>query len=165
MRPAITHSKGATGSKATAQLKVRHPPARVWPVLADYAEVHRFHPGVKRSWAEGGPARGIGAERRCSLSPMGQLHERVVGWEEGRSITSLALTIKGLVGVKDLRGHWQVDPDDGGSRVSVTLSWVPAGAMGWLLDGAMMRPMFARGAGDAVAGLARYLAQTERGDP
>ena len=58
--------------------------SQIWSTLADYGNVHKFHPNVSNSFIlEGSAESGIGARRCCELSD-GKNHilERVTDWQE-----------------------------------------------------------------------------------
>lgn len=59
--------------------------ANAWAVLARYADVGDFHPGILRSSAVGEKTEGVGASRYCELPGKVAIHERVLEWEEGKS--------------------------------------------------------------------------------
>ena len=60
---------------------------KVWEVLADFKHVSHFHPLVKESPIISSTERGIGAIRRCEFHDGTCAVEKIIGWEEGHSLT------------------------------------------------------------------------------
>lgn len=59
---------------------VAAPPAAVWAVLADYPNIAAWNDGVQNSYAIGEALEGVGAQRRCELTPSGAMRETVTEW-------------------------------------------------------------------------------------
>jgi carbon monoxide dehydrogenase subunit G len=62
-------------------------PAVVWSVLDDFGDIARWSPGVKHSILTSEGPVGLGSTRHCDFVPMGQVNERIEGYELGRSMT------------------------------------------------------------------------------
>lgn len=58
---------------------------KAWAVLARYADVGDFHPGILKSSAVGDRREGVGASRYCELPGKVAIHERVLEWDDGKS--------------------------------------------------------------------------------
>ena len=59
---------------------VAAPRSSVWAVLADYPNIAAWNDGVKNSHAIGEATEGVGAQRRCELTPAGAMRETVTEW-------------------------------------------------------------------------------------
>lgn len=73
------------------QIHLRHqfpyPAPEVWGWLSDYTNIHRIHPLIEKSYAEGSKSCGVGAVRVCEMKGGMRLKERVVDWREGGQYT------------------------------------------------------------------------------
>lgn len=76
----------ATGQDAhmrnlTIEGTIAAPRSAVWTVLADYPNIADWNDGVQRSLALGESTEGVGAQRRCELTPAGAMRETVTEWQ------------------------------------------------------------------------------------
>lgn len=86
------------------------PASALWTYLADYANIHRFHPKLKGSnFIEGATTCEIGSTRQCDMKDGHFLKEKVIEWQEGSHYTvdiyetSMPMTsAKATLGVKPL---------------------------------------------------------------
>ncbi|MFQ5509768.1 MAG: SRPBCC family protein [Leptospirillia bacterium] len=134
---------------------IRAPRVTVWEWLADYTNIHRFHPLLNTVTQETPEACGIGAVRRCDLKDGQFLRERVVDWNEGEwyrveifeSSMPLASAF-GTLGVSDAA--------DGGSEAYMIMDYTPKfGPLGRLMDRMMMRRMMGGMMQQVLAALAQ----------
>jgi hypothetical protein len=140
----------------TMSRELSAPAEKVWPVLADYQHVDRFHPYV-RHVTSGAVACGLGAERVCHLEGMLALKERVVEWVEGRGYRVEASTAFAFLG--DLEGGLWLEPLEGcRSTVRFDLAFLPRfGFLGRLFGRAWLG-FVAEGMGEHIlAGLEHHL--------
>jgi len=131
-------------------------PARVWAAFADFGGIHKFHPFVETSPMLSQNASGLGAERRCEFYDGNSVCERVVGVEEG---TSMTIDIyEGSMPLERAEARIHLEPADGGTRVrfvmDYTVKWGPIGA---LMDVMMMRRKMRGMLGKVLAGLETHL--------
>lgn len=62
--------------------------AELWPHLADYGNVNKFHPFLKGSDYTGETTEGgLGATRQCDFKDGNTIKEKVIEWNEGSSYT------------------------------------------------------------------------------
>lgn len=60
----------------------------LWKYLADFSNIYRFHPLLKKSkLIEDSCMEGKGAERQCFMLDGSYVKERVLAWEEGKFYT------------------------------------------------------------------------------
>jgi len=55
--------------------------------VTNLGAVQNFAPGVNESYYTSEHRQGVGINRHCHLSPMGEVDERVVSWNEGEGFT------------------------------------------------------------------------------
>ncbi|MFO0601079.1 MAG: SRPBCC family protein [Myxococcaceae bacterium] len=137
-RPRITRDADGT-LVLTMTRELDAPVATVWPILADYQHVDRFHPYVERVEVVGDAQCGVGAERVCHLEGMPALRERVTEWVEGRGYRISAQSPIGFLG--ELAGGLWLDEHASSQRsvVRFELSFKPKlGPMGRFLGGAWL---------------------------
>ena len=64
--------------------KIQSPISKVWEILSDYSNIHRFHPLLKTSgFVEGSCVAEPGATRQCDMVDGSFLKERIIEWKEG----------------------------------------------------------------------------------
>ena len=64
------------------------PAKDAWDYLADYSNIHRFHPLLKGSnFIEGAQSCEIGSTRQCDMKDGSYIKERVIEWQEGSHYT------------------------------------------------------------------------------
>jgi hypothetical protein len=64
--------------------KINATKEEVWHLVADYANIHRFHPLLKTSgFIEGSCTHEPGATRQCDMLDGSFLKERITDWKEG----------------------------------------------------------------------------------
>ena len=59
----------------------------VWEIIADYPNVHRFHPLVSHADMLSDTQRGVGATRVCNMYDKTSVAEEIVDWQEGKGYT------------------------------------------------------------------------------
>ena len=70
------------------QIKIKRtinaPSDALWAYLADYSNIHRFHPLLKGSdFIEGAQTCEIGSTRQCDMKDGNYIKEKVTDWKEG----------------------------------------------------------------------------------
>ena len=147
-------------AKITRQVRIDASKEKTWEVLADFGAVASWAPTILQSHSTTEANGGVGAERTCEHEKMGQLVERITGWDEGSSLSYDV--IKGLpFPMKSLNNVWSVRADGDGAVVTVTMDFRmglgPLGALPTLMARVMMRKEMAV----SLAGLKQY---TETGE-
>jgi len=70
--------------KVKVKRKINAPSAILWAYLADYSNINRFHPLLKKSeFIEGSESCEIGSTRQCDMKDGNHIKERVTDWKEG----------------------------------------------------------------------------------
>jgi hypothetical protein len=92
-------------------------PNAIWAVLADFASISGWAPNVDHSCLMSDRADGVDAVRRIQAG-RNTVIERVVGWDEARS---LAYTIEGLPPIiRSVLNRWDLRVTPAGTAVSLT---------------------------------------------
>ena len=128
----------ATVSKT---LRLAVPAEKAWAIISDYGAIHKYHPGVERSPILNGIERGVGAIRRCEFYDGSSVVEKVISWQDGRSLT---VELSGMsMPLKQAQAQLQVrQAGKGTSDVTITMDFTPKfGPLGWLMGQVMMKPM------------------------
>ena len=73
---------------------INAPIDKVWPVLADFGETHRWNPEVPFSTTIGEKPTGLGAQRKCELDDNGSkwITEEIVAYDEANHRYTVRLT-------------------------------------------------------------------------
>ena len=130
-------------------------PAAVWRVLADFGGIASWNPNLRGSHLlEGSANEGEGAMRQCDLSDgKNWIRERVVAWEEGRSLT--VDIYEGTMPLQSASATLGVQPlPDGGSEAWMEFDYtVKMGVLGALMDVVMMKSMMRKNMDRLLEGL------------
>ncbi len=119
--------------------KVNASAATAWSVIADFQNVHRYHPIVERVTQASENERGPGAARVCHFYDGGSVKETITGWREGESF-EVELT-EGSMPFKRSSAMMRVAPlDEQHSCVTLSMDYEPKfGVAGQLMDRLMIR--------------------------
>ena len=113
----------------------------VWPHLADFSGIARFHPFVETADQLSEQNEGVSDSRRCNFYDGKNVVERVIEWQPGRcmkiELSEISMPIKRAV------AEMSVAPrGDGQSEVTISMNLVPKfGLLGALMGVLMMKPM------------------------
>ena len=146
-------------SRFTVEGRINAPKQRVWEVLAEIGDIHKWNPGVSHSYATSDYKQGEGATRHCDLhNPRGYLEERAFDWREGDGfkidIYASSYPLKRNVVQFSLREQ------DGGTVVSLSPDYdLQYGVLGALADRLFIRRKLVEGMRGLVAGL-KYHVET-----
>ena len=146
----------------TVQRTVSHSPDIVWPALADFGGIYRFHPLVERSQVHPGtPTTGLGAERTCHFHDGNKIDERVVGFEDGKSLD--VEIYEGTMPLKTARARMEIRPaGEGQTAVTMSMEYTPKfGVMGRAMDVLMMNRKFRQILTSVLAALDEHLTTGE----
>lgn len=132
-------------------------PQRAWEVLADYGNVHQFHPLVRHAEILSASDRGLGAVRVCNFYDGTSVKETVTHWQEPRSFT-VNLT-EGSMPLAWAEATLAVAPSENGrASVSIAMDFTPKwGPIGWMMGIVMMKPMMKRMFTKVIAGLDHHI--------
>jgi uncharacterized protein YndB with AHSA1/START domain len=144
-------------SQLTVTKTINAPIDTVWPALADFGGIHRFHPGVKNSYLLNDKEGGVGAQRVCEFYDGNSITEEVSGWEDGCHMT-VDIT-KGSLPIRDAAGTIEVTANgEGTTRIDFTVRYEPKfGPLGKVMDVVMMRPNFRKLLGQVIDGLETHV--------
>ena len=106
--------------------------------LAKLDALDSFDPGVKRSTVVSPADEGVGAMRRCELTPGGWYEEQVTEWKPAASL-AFELSACSLP-VTSLRHQYRLEPDEQGTLVTQRMEYrLKFGPVGKLLDAVVVR--------------------------
>ena len=119
--------------------KVHATAATAWSAIADFQNVHRYHPIVERVTQISEHDRGLGAGRICHFYDGGSVKETITAWKEGESF-EVELT-EGSMPFKRSRATMRVLPfDEENSCVTLSMDYeTKFGPVGKLMDRLMIR--------------------------
>jgi len=101
--------------KINIKRKINAPAAALWAYLADYENIHRFHPLIKSEgshYIEGSDTCELGSLRQCNFTDGHHIKEKLIEWKDGSHYTvdiydsTMPMkAAKATLGVKDLGGN------------------------------------------------------------
>ncbi len=125
----------------TIERTVAAPRHDVWAVLADYPNIAAWNDGVQASHAIGEVVEGVGAQRRCELTPSGAMRETVREWSpEDRMV----IDIDDIEKMPVKTAAMMFSLEERGDRTSVTMSYdydPKGGPLAFLVAAMLARPM------------------------
>ena len=138
------------------QVAIDAPKEKVWEVLADFSGVANWAPTIKESTSTTEANGGVNAERSCDHEKMGTIHERIVAWDEGNSLSYDV--IKGLpFPMKSLNNIWAVSSLGEGALVTLTMEFqMKMGLLGFM-PALMARVPMRKEMKVSLAGLKQYV--------
>ncbi len=84
---AFSHLKNYV-MKVNIKKTINAPSDILWSYLADYSNIHRYHPLLKGShFIEGAETCELGSTRQCNMKDGNYIKERVSDWKEGSHYT------------------------------------------------------------------------------
>ena len=108
--------------KLVRQVTIDASKEKVWEVLADFSGVANWAPTISESRSTTEANGGVGAERTCKHVKMGNIEERIVAWEDDRSLSYDV--IKGLpFPMKSINNTWSVNAAGDNAIVSVAMDF------------------------------------------
>lgn len=146
-------------TKLSYETRIEAPVEQVWDVLSDFAGVWRYSPTVTKSHSTNETDTGVGAERHCDLAFAGtSVEERIVDWQEGRSMDIEIIGGEKMPPIKNVLGHFEVEPDGEGTIVRGSMRYdTKLGPVGWVADRVIVRRKFGNAFGLIFAGLKHYV--------
>lgn len=135
---------------------------RVWEVIADYPNVHHYHPLVDNVDLRSSTERGVGASRVCNFYDNTSVAEEVTDWQEGKSFTvelsEFSLPVKSATATMNVEATGA-----NRSEVAIAMELTPKfGALvGWLMGTVVMRPLMRKTFKQVLAGLEHHAATGE----
>lgn len=95
----------------TVKRKANAPAADLWNYIADFSNIHKFHPFLKSShFIEGSNTCEVGSSRQCNFKDGSVFKETIKKWNEGSSYTIQAEDSTGRI--KDATASLGVTPID-----------------------------------------------------
>ena len=136
--------------------RISLPAEDVWPHLADFSGIARFHPFVETADQLSENNEGVGARRKCNFYDGKSVVERVLEWEPGRrqkiELSEMPMPMKRAV------AEFTVTPrGDRDTEVSITMFFTPKfGPLGALMGVLMMKPMMRKIFAQVLQGLEHH---------
>lgn len=142
--------------KLVRQVAINASKEKVWEVLADFSGAANWAPTILESRSTTEANGGVGAERTCKHEKMGNIVERIVAWEDGRSLSYDV--VKGLpFPMKSMNLIWSVNAAEDNAMVSAAMEFrMGMGPLG-ALPALMARPMMRKEMQVSLAGLKQYV--------
>jgi ribosome-associated toxin RatA of RatAB toxin-antitoxin module len=112
--------------KITVKRKTNAPAERLWSYLADFSNIHRFHPFLKDSFfINGSDSTDVGSARQCNFKDGSEFKETITEWNDGSNYTIEAEDSTGRI--KSVKATVGVNPiDSERSEVYMTIDMIPA---------------------------------------
>jgi mxaD protein len=92
--PVLVFAHGPTPQKIEQRITVAAPPAVVWAIVGDFANLAAWHPLVARSTGTGG--KEVGAERTVALKTGGEIVDGLDEYDEARRALTYRLSRENL---------------------------------------------------------------------
>ena len=129
----------------------------VWPALAAYEAVDRYHPLVERVSMSSEEARGLGACRTCHMYDGTSVDERVVDWQDGHGfkveLSNFSMPLKSAVAEMKVRST-----GERASEGSIAMEFVvKGGPLGGVMGQLVMKPMMRRMFGQVLRSLEHHV--------
>lgn len=145
-------------NKITHEVWIDAPRQKVWDVLADFGNVYLTNPYITKSYLTSDQKTGVGTTRHCDLTLFGAtVEERIIGWDEGRSIEIDIYDRKNLPVIKTQGAAFTLQDENGGTRlrgaIHYTLKYGPIGA---LMNTFMLKPQNTKAWTTFLAGIKHY---------
>ena len=152
-------------SSITRSIQIESPAERVWGVLADFGNIYCWNPNVSTSHSTSATNEGVGASRHCDLRG-GSIEERIVAWEDGRSLTIDIFDAQGSPSrLARATAKFTVEAANGRSIVTASLDYrLKGGLLGALMDALVARRQLASSFEQLLAGLRRHVTTGEQID-
>jgi mxaD protein len=90
MTAVAAHAHGPTPHKVEEKIDIAAPPAKVWEIVKNFADIGNWHPLVAKSEGTGG--NGSGAERHVTLKSGGELLDGLDDYSDGEMHYSYRLS-------------------------------------------------------------------------
>ena len=124
------------------QVSIKAPSTKVWDALADFGNVQQMSPNIVKSFLNTNQKNGLGATRHCDFTQMGaSVDEKIIGWDEGKSIKIQLYNPKKLPMIKDMEALFELEEKGEDTLLKGTFQYDMGGALGGLMNGLMMRNM------------------------
>jgi hypothetical protein len=131
---------GKAPTRITMAVEIDAPIADVWESFANIGDIYLNSPTVSTSALSSDIQRGVGATRHMemSLKKGATLDERVIQWDEGRSMELEVYEIHGVMGVQTMGGDFRLEEKGGVTVLTSTLNYsMTNGFFGFMNDRGM----------------------------
>ena len=137
-------------------IRIDAAPEKVWSALASLDALDRYDPGVAKAQILSDAKEGLGAARRCDLTPGGWFKEKVSEW---RPHEALAFELyECTLPVRRLKHRYTIVPDGTGTVVRQRMEYeLKFGPLGRFLDALVVKRKWNAGIRSFFGGLKRYV--------
>ena len=126
----------------TRTVSIKASKEKVWEALADFGNVQHMSPNISKSYLTSDMANGLGATRHCDFTAMGaSVEEKIVGWDEGRSIKIALYDTKNIPMAKDMGAYFELNGEDGNVILTATFEYGTSGAIAGFMNNLAMKKM------------------------
>ncbi len=106
------------------EIRIDAPKSQVWDILNDLAGVQNFSPDVRESYYVSEQKEGIDAARFCEFHNDMAVEEKVIDWEDGKSLTLSIDFISGMTPpLKNVAGKLSVREDASHTIMTMQLTY------------------------------------------
>lgn len=132
----------------------------VWSVLADIGHIALWNPGVVHSEKTSPGEVNVGSGRHCDLGGKNYLDEKIIAFEPIKTMTIRVTETNLPFANADIR--FFLKPQGAGTLVTVSPRYqLKYGALGRILDWAMVRRQYQKGMRGLLMGLKKHVENTE----
>ena len=136
---------------------------KVWDALADFGNVQNMSPNIAKSYLTTEKTNGIGAERHCDFTAMGvQVEERIVEWEEGKSMKIEIYERKNMPMLTDIFATFEVSEKDKKVLLQADFEYDMSNRLGNLINGLVMKKMNVKSWELFLAGIKHHIETGEK---
>lgn len=139
-------------------IEIDAPKERVWKALADFGNICHAHPAVDTSHVTSSQKEGVGATRHCNFNMMGATaEERIVEWNDGKSLKIEAYEIKKLPGMDKIAVDFAVEAKGDKTLLTTTMEYSMKNFIFDIMNNLMMKKMNAQLLDGIAAGHKKYI--------
>ncbi len=147
-------------TKMATDMVLSAPRRHVWAVLADLEGVSHWNPTIERAECITEQRTGLGAQRRCYMSPSGWMVESIAEWEPTEVI---AFQVENAPPLKSGYGRFVLSDAPGGTRLRGSFDYeVRFGPLGPVIDRLVVQRQLNAGWTAGMEGLKHHVEELTR---
>jgi carbon monoxide dehydrogenase subunit G len=143
------------------EIRINAPKSQVWDIINDLAGIQNFSPDVRKSYYSTDLKEGLDAARICEFHNDITVAEKVIDWENGKSLTlSVDFTSGMKPPVKNITGQLSLREDGSHTIVTMQLTYdTKLGVIGKAMNQVMIKSQYKKTIQRILDGL-KYHAET-----